>query len=154
VNFEYRPWPPYGAPSLTFPIAQTALILLGAAAMWWNNRRAAVSVRWLPVLGLLVTLLCGAGFILLGLEDWSSKPFALSSNAYSSIYFVMTGVHLIHTAIGALMALAVMVWSTMGYFGPVRHVPITVTAIYWYFLAATWAALFFVLYITPYLGSG
>jgi cytochrome c oxidase subunit 3 len=50
------------------------------------------------------------------------------------------------------MAAAVLTWSAAGYLGPVRHVPVTVTAIYWYFLAATWAALFFTLYITPYLG--
>ena len=123
AHVAYRPWPPYGAPSLTFPIPQTALIFTAAAVMWWSNRRAAISVRWLPVLGLLLTLLCGIGFILLGLKDWSSKPFALSSTAYSSLYFVLTGVHLIHTAIGVLMSAAVMVWSAMGYLGPVRHVP-------------------------------
>jgi cytochrome c oxidase subunit III len=120
--------------------------------MWWVNRRAALDLHLPALLGLAITLTVGILFVLLGLWDWQDKPFTLSSDAYSSIYFILTGVHLTHAVIGVLMAAAVLTWSAAGYLGPVRHVPVTVTAIYWYFLAATWAALFFTLYITPYLG--
>lgn len=154
VNVEYRPWPPNGAPSLTFAIPETALIVAGAAAIWWADRRAAIALRLPSLLGLVLAALCGIGFIVLGLLDWSTKPFALASSAYSSIYFVTTGVHLAHVAVGVLMATAVLAWSAVGYLGRVRHVPITVSALYWYFLALSWLALFFVIYITPYLGSG
>jgi len=152
VHFDYRPWPPYGPPSLVFPIPETVLIFCGAAAMWWVNRRAALDQHLPALLGLAITLTVGILFVLLGLWDWQDKPFTLSSDAYSSIYFILTGVHLTHAVIGVLMAAAVLTWSAAGYLGPVRHVLVTVTAIYWYFLAATWAALFFTLYITPYLG--
>jgi cytochrome c oxidase subunit III len=152
VHFDYRPWPPYGAPSLTLAIPETVLIFLGAAAMWWADRRAAVAIRLPALLGMALVVIVGILFVLLGLWDWRSKPFTLASDAYSSIYFIMTGVHLTHTIVGVLMAAAVLAWSAAGYLGPVRHVPVTVTALYWYFLAATWAALFFTLYITPYLG--
>lgn len=152
VHFDYRPWPPYGAPSLRLPIAETVLIFFGAAGMWWADRRAALAVKLPALVGMAITIVLGIMFVLLGLLDWRDKPFALSSDAYSSIYFIMTGVHLAHAVVGVLMATAVLAWAGGGYFGPVRHVPVTVTAIYWYFLAATWAALFFTLYITPYLG--
>lgn len=152
VHSEYRPWPPYGAPSLAFPIPETVLIVLGAASMWWADRRAAIAVDLASILALVLTVLFGAGFIVLGIVDWGTKPFSLSSSAYSSIYYVLTGVHLLHTLVGVLMSVAVLAWSAIGYFGPVRHVPVTVAAFYWYFLALSWAALFFALYITPYLG--
>jgi heme/copper-type cytochrome/quinol oxidase subunit 3 len=38
----------------------------------------------------------------------------------------------------------------MGYFDRIRHVPIIVGALYWYFLAATWISVFFVINCTPY----
>lgn len=152
VHFEYRPWPPYGAPSLLLPIPETVLIFVGAAAMWWADRRAALAEKVASLLGMAIAVVLGIAFVLLGLLDWHNKPFTLSSNAYSSIYFTLTGVHLAHTVVGVLMSAAVLTWSAAGYLGPVRHVHITATAIYWYFLAVTWAALFFALYITPYLG--
>jgi cytochrome c oxidase subunit III len=154
VHSDYRPWPPYGPPSLKFPILETVLICIGAAAFWFADRRASVAIALPSLAGELVAVLCGIGFILLGLADWADKPFTLSSTAYSSIYYVITGTHLTHVVLGVLMAAAVTAWSALGYFGPIRHVHITIVAIYWYFLAASWAALFFVLYITPYLGNG
>jgi heme/copper-type cytochrome/quinol oxidase subunit 3 len=152
VHFNYRPWPPYGAPSLVFPIPQTVLIILGALSMWWADAHAALAQRLPSIVGIAISLAFGIVFILLGLADWQDKPFALSSSSYASIYFVLTGVHLAHTVVGVLMSAAVLGWSASGYLGPVRHVPVSVAAFYWYFLAATWVALFFVLYITPYLG--
>jgi cytochrome c oxidase subunit III len=153
VHRDYRPWPPYGPPSLRWPIVETVVLFAGVGGAWLVDRRARVRVGFLPAIGLAATALLGCAFILLGLLDWSEKPFRLSSDAYASIYFMITGIHLAHTAIGVLMAAAVAVWSGIGSFGPVRHAPIKVAALYWYFLGATWAALFFVLYITPYLGS-
>jgi heme/copper-type cytochrome/quinol oxidase subunit 3 len=154
VNVEYRPWPPYGAPSLRFALPETLVVLLAAAAMWFADHRAAIGLRVPSLIGLLIAALFGIGFIALGLADWKSKPFSLSSSVYSSIYFVLTGAHLVHVVVGVVMSAAVLVWSAIGYLGPVRHVPVTVAALYWYFVAASWLAVFFVLYITPYLGGG
>jgi heme/copper-type cytochrome/quinol oxidase subunit 3 len=49
------------------------------------------------------------------------------------------------------MIAAVLAWSALGYFGPLRHAPVTITAFYWYFLTAAWLWLFFALYGTPRL---
>jgi cytochrome c oxidase subunit 3 len=152
VHFDYRPWPPYGPPTLTYSIPETVLLFLATAAMWWSDRRARVAVDVLAIIGPAIATLFGLGYIALGLLDWSGKPFTLSSSAYSSIYFAATGVHIAHVVVGVLIAAAVLAWSLIGYFNPVRHAPLSIAALYWYFLSATWAALFFVLYITPYLG--
>ena len=130
---------------------QTAVVLLAAAAIWWANRSAGRAEPASALLGLGLTLILGAGFIALQFLDWYAKPFSLATDAYSSLYYVITGVHLAHLVAGIIMAAAVLVWFLLGYLGPVRHVPLTVTALYWYFLAAVWLTLFFTLNITPYL---
>ena len=105
----------------------------------------AATLLWLGV-----TLLLCSGFIALQFLDWSDKPFAFASSTYSSVYFVITGAHLAHVAVGWVMFVMLLVWTLLGYFGPIRHVPITVGMLYWYFLAAIWIAIFFVINITPY----
>ena len=90
-------------------------------------------------------------FIVLQFLDWHDKPFTLATSTYSSIYFTIGGFHLAHVVAGLLIFAVLLIWTALGYFDAVRHVPITVGTLYWYFLAAVWLAVFFVLYITPYL---
>lgn len=152
VQPEYTPWPPYGPPSFLYAIPQTIVILAGAGAMWWSGRTSASESSLLELAVIAGVVVCGLAFIGLGLADWHSKPFTLASSPYASLYLVITGIHLAHVLVGVLIAVAVLVWAAIGYFGPARHAPINVAALYWGFLAGTWIAVFFTLYITPYLG--
>ena len=95
-------------------------------------------------------MVLGAGFIALQAIDWSSKPFGLATSTYSSIYFVITGMHLAHFFVGWVMFVTLLLWTGLGYFDWIRHVPIIVGKLYWYFLAASWLAVFFVINCTPY----
>ncbi|HJU18471.1 MAG TPA: cytochrome c oxidase subunit 3 [Stellaceae bacterium] len=151
IQPQYGPWPPNGPPTFLYSAPQSAVMLAGCASMWWANRSAARGDRLMVWLGLLATLILALGFIVLQFLDWYDKPFSLATSAYSSFYFIITGTHLVHVVGGALMILAVLVWSLFGYFGPVRHVPITITALYWYFLTVAWLWLFFTIYGTPRL---
>ncbi|MBV8739135.1 MAG: cytochrome c oxidase subunit 3 [Alphaproteobacteria bacterium] len=144
-------WPPSGPPSFKYSALQAGIMLIGCATAWWANRSAARGARPAVLLALGLSLLLALSFIALQFADWYDKPYSLASDAASSFYFVITGVHLAHVVAGALMIAAVLVWSALGYFGPVRHVPILVTAFYWYFLAVAYLWLFFTLYGTPRL---
>jgi heme/copper-type cytochrome/quinol oxidase subunit 3 len=126
-------------------------MLLSSGTAWWANRAAAAGARPRLLLALGLSLLLGIGFLALQLLDWYDKPFSLATDAYSSLYFTIGGVHMAHAVVGVLIFAAALLWSTLGYLGPVRHVPVTVAAVYWYFVAIVWLALFFVLYVTPYL---
>lgn len=145
-------WPPSGPPDLTWAIPQTIAVLLAAGGMWWADRAAErVVAAGGVVIGLAAALVLGLAFIALQFVDWFAKPFSFATDPYASWYFIITGAHLAHLVIGTIMAAAVLVWALYGYFGPARHVPVSVAAFYWYFLVAVWVALFFTLYITPFL---
>lgn len=145
------PWVPGGPPSFTYSAPQSAVILVGCATAWWAGRSASRGERARALLALAATIVLGAGFIALQLIEWHSKPFSLSSSAYSSIYFTIGGFHLAHVVVGWIMFVVLFVWTALGYFDAIRHAPITIGALYWYFLAVVWLAVFFVLYVTPYL---
>jgi heme/copper-type cytochrome/quinol oxidase subunit 3 len=146
------PWPPSGPPDLTWAVLQTAAALIGCATMWWADRAARRPAAGGTAIGLGISLLLSLAFIVFQILDWHAKPFALATDPYSSLYFTIGGIHLAHAVVGAVMIATVLLWSLLGYFGPARHVPITVAAAYWYFVAIVWLGVFFTLYVSPYLG--
>lgn len=143
-------WVPGGPPSFTYSAPQTAIALVGCLTAWFADYSIKADRVLLALLGLGLTALLGAGFITLQFLDWFDKPFGLSSSTYASEYFVITGFHLAHVVVGWIMFAMLLIWTALGYFDPVRHVPITIGSLYWYFLAAIWVAVFFVINITPY----
>lgn len=143
-------WIPGGPPDLFYPGLQSGAVLIGCAGAWLAERGAARGGRLWLLLGLLVTVVFGAGFIALQALDWSSKSFGFADSTYSSEYFVITGFHLAHFAVGWLMSVVLFLWSAIGYFDRARHIPVTVGAFYWYFLTLLWFAVFLVLDATPY----
>lgn len=143
-------WVPGGPPSFTYSAPQCAAVLIGCGSAWFAFKSINRNEFMATLFGLGITVVLGAIFIALQFLDWFSKPFGFSSSTYSSIYFVITGTHLVHFLIGFLMFIVLFIWTALGYFDRVRHVPISVGKLYWYFLAATWLSVFFVVNITPY----
>jgi cytochrome c oxidase subunit III len=144
-------WLP-GLPGFIFSAPQSVAVILAAVAMRWSDRAAIANERQQQSIGVAACLVLGIIFIALEWLEWSSKPYGLSSSSYGSMFFIITGVHLAHVIAGCLMQLALLAWSLLGYFDSIRHVPISVMAMYWYFVAVAWLAIFFTIYGTPYLG--
>lgn len=143
-------WVPGGPPSFIYSGPQTAIVLIGCVSAWYAHRAISRNEIVATLIALGATVMLGAGFIALQFIDWFSKPFGFSSSTYSSIYFLISGTHLAHFVIGWVMFLVIFLWTLLGYFDGVRNVPIAVGKLYWYFLAALWLAVFFVLNVTPY----
>jgi heme/copper-type cytochrome/quinol oxidase subunit 3 len=145
-------WPPDGAPSLSLALPDTILLIASSVVVWWGEQGTKNGVRWKQLTGLGVGVLMGIGFIAIQGIEWHSKTFTLSSGPYGSLFFTITGFHMAHVVVGVLALLAVTVWSSLGYFGPVRSAPVTIAAIYWHFVDAVWIVVFFTFYLTPRLG--
>lgn len=102
--------------------------------------------------GLTLGFLMGVAFVVIQGLEWENKTFSLSSGPYGSLFFIITGFHMAHVVVGLLLLLAVIVWSSLGYFGPARSAPVSISAIYWHFVDAVWLTVFFMFYLTPHLG--
>lgn len=143
-------WVPSGPPSFIYSAPQCAAVLTGCGSAWFAQRSIIRNELPRALIALGITVILGAIFIALQFLDWSSKSFGLASSTYSSIYFLITGTHLAHFVVGLVMFIILFAWTALGYFDRIRHVPISVGALYWYFLAATWLSVFFVINVTPY----
>ncbi|HKY77040.1 MAG TPA: cytochrome c oxidase subunit 3 [Acidimicrobiia bacterium] len=141
-------WPPEG---VELPTARTALatavLVTSSATMHWavasagrGDRRQ--SLRWL---GLTVVL----GLVFLGNQAWeyAEAPFSISSHAYGSLFYVMTGFHGLHVIGGLLFmgAVAAMIGGS-GSRAPAGET-VEVCGYYWHFVDVVWVAMFSTLYL-------
>jgi heme/copper-type cytochrome/quinol oxidase subunit 3 len=145
------PWPPGGPPKLTLAIAGTVVLLLGSVTMWWGERGIRAGQRGQLLVGLGASVLLALAFLALEGLEWSRKSFSLMSNAYGSLYFTVTGFHMLHVLVGVVMLAMIFVWSLLHYFGARRHSTVSIAVMYWHFVAIVWVAVFVTFYVAPYL---
>jgi cytochrome c oxidase subunit 3 len=145
-------WPPYGMPKLSLAIPCTMLLVAGSFTMWWGERGIDRDNPVRLMIGLVVSAVLGLVFIALEGLEWAGEPFHLTSDAYSSLYFTVTGFHLVHVAVGLLLLMVLFVWTALGYFDAQRHSAVSIGVLYWHFITIVWLAVFFTFYIAPRLG--
>lgn len=145
------PWPPSGTPPVYLALINSFLLVISTVAIWWGERSVRRGFPGRLTLGLLLAFLLGCGFIALEGLDWAHKPFTYATDVYGSLYFVLTGFHLVHALIGVVIFLALFVWSLFGTFNQVRHAGVSTGLLYWYFVDAIWVVVFFTFYALPYL---
>jgi cytochrome c oxidase subunit 3 len=145
-------WPPTGAPpNLHFALPATVLLVGSSFVLEWAKRRARAGrvgvARWALAGGVLM----GTCFVALSLKEWSDKPFQLATDSYSSIYFVLTGIHLAHVAIGLIALVILLIWSVSGRVGPGHEQHRTLVTLYWHFVDVVWLFVFATVYLSPRL---
>jgi cytochrome c oxidase subunit 3 len=102
----------------------------------------AATRRWLAV-----TVALGAVFVGGQLFEWSTLDFSISSHAFGSTFYTLTGFHLLHVTAG-VVALAVVLARAVRQ--PVRLRPgLDVVTAYWHFVDVVWLAVFGTLYLLP-----
>jgi cytochrome c oxidase subunit 3 len=98
--------------------------------------------RWLGV-----TVGLGALFVGGQLFEWSALDFSISSHAFGSTFYTLTGFHLLHVTAG-VVALAVVLARALR--RPSRLRPgLDVVTAYWHFVDVVWLAVFGTLYLLP-----
>lgn len=144
-------WPPDGAPKLTIPLINTA-ILLGSSVLVWlgesgikRNRRR-VGTAWL-----CAAIVAGIVFVGVQLHEWQGKAYGLGSHVYGSLYFTITGFHLLHVVVGLIVLAFLALWCMLGYQDKRWHAALGIGALYWHFVDAVWLAVFSALYLSPYV---
>jgi cytochrome c oxidase subunit 3 len=145
-------FPEGGPPPLGIAALNTAILLTSSVAVGWAQFSIEHDKKWRLVAGLGFGAVLGMLFLVIQWLEWGDRPFALSSTPYSSLYFVITGFHMAHVAVGVLMLLALTWWSGRGYFNSRRFAHIHIGALYWHFVDAVWLAVFLTFYITPLMG--
>ncbi len=140
------------APSLRLALPNTVMLLISSVAVWLAERGLIKGRRGQALLGLGAALLLGAAFMVIQCAEWRSKPFRLGDSSDASLYFVTTGLHLAHVAVGVLVLAALLWWTALRYFSARRRIAVAAGALYWHFVNGVSVCVFLTYYVTPYLG--
>jgi cytochrome c oxidase subunit 3 len=97
-------WPPPGIVLDAKSAAiGTIMLALSSFTMLCSTHFLARNAFLLARLWLGATMLLGAAFVLQTYDGWLSAPFRMATNAYGSVYFVMTGFHALHVTAGVVL---------------------------------------------------
>jgi cytochrome c oxidase subunit 3 len=111
--------------------------------VWQEERGLRRSARWWIVL----TFLMGSAFDANQGYEWTHVPFSAHTDAYGSMFFVMTGLHGLHVAIG-LVAMLFLLGRMAGPGGdPGERPALQALSYYWHFVDIVWVGLYASLFL-------
>jgi len=142
------PWPPAGVELETLPSAIATFVLLASSGTYQlaigAARRGGIDAmnRWI-----VLTFLLGAAFVGAQAHDWTTLSFTVSSSAYGTLFYAMTGFHGLHVIGGLILMLVVLGRSAQGAYdgGEIRGVE--AVGYYWHFIDVVWIGLFSTLFL-------
>ena len=147
-------WASYGQYKLNVPLAtlNTTVLITSSITMVMSW----VSLKLNDIkkfkLYMCLTLLCSFGFLVIKYIEYSSKfegGYYPSTNNFYAVYFVLTGLHLLHVVGGIIVngyfyGPGIKMWSSE----PERFTNrIEVAGLYWHFVDLVWIFLFPALYL-------
>ena len=141
-------------PSLHVALPNTLLLVASSFVAWWGERGILRQRRPQALWGFGLAFLMGVVFGLLQLHEWHTKPFQIGTSSYGSLYFLTTGLHEAHVAVGVLVLAVIFLWTALDYFSPRRRLSVSAGVLYWHFVDVVWLFVFSTYYLTPYLGFG
>jgi cytochrome c oxidase subunit 3 len=141
-------WPP---PDVELEVLTSGLFTLGLVASSGTMQLAvrAVAAGRLPAFRgwLLATLALAAAFVANQAHEWSSLEFSVSSHAYGSAFYVMTGFHGIHVLGGMLAMVLLLGRAGSGRFGAADTPAVEMVSYYWHFVDVVWIGLWVTLFL-------
>ena len=144
-------WPPEGLPNLLMPGVNTVILLTSSVFVWASER--CIQRRQMPwsFASMALAFILGVCFVAIQLHEWSIKTYDMASNLYGSLYFTITGFHMLHVIVGLIILMLLLLWLALGYFDDRRYAAVTIGGLYWHFVDVVWLFVFTTLYVTPYL---
>jgi cytochrome c oxidase subunit III len=148
LRSETSPWPPSGVElDAARPSMATALLALSsftfvAALRGARARRLASLVRWI-----VVTILLALAFLSFQLLDWVQADFSVSSHAYGTMVYAMTGFHGLHVIVGVLLMLVVLGRMVQGAYRDGNIDGPESVGYYWHFVDVVWIGLYATIFL-------
>jgi cytochrome c oxidase subunit 3 len=159
AKMDLSPFPPpradklpflYNAlPDLLLPTVTLIVLLVSVIpAVWLDISARRMDEGAVKVL-VIVTLIFNVALIVLRAFEFKSLHFRWDDNAYGSITWTILGMHFIHFIVLAAEDIYLAVWLYARGLDKKHALDITVTAVYWYWIAGVWILLYTLIYFGP-----
>ena len=136
---------PFWLPTINTALLLTSGVTLTIAhhALQHGNRGRTIAFMWMTVLlGVIFLIVQGYEYY----HAYVDLNLKLSSGAYGSTFFMLTGFHGFHVFVGMLMLLFITLRLQKGHFTTQRHFGFEGAAWYWHFVDVVWLGLYLLVY--------
>jgi cytochrome c oxidase subunit 3 len=140
-------WPP---PMVHLDLVESAsgtFLLFFASVVMYFATKAMDRNRWQAArwwtLGAIVA---ASGFVLLSLHGYTRNTFWPWTNAYGSVYYSMTGFHLLHVTVGIGILAAILVGMRSPALAVNQRAGAEAMVYYWHFVFIVWLGIWSTIY--------
>lgn len=141
-------WPPAdvhlnliesGAGTILLALSSGAMLLVTRALNKNDSRQARLWIGAAIVLGIL--------FLAVAMHGWSKNTFGVSSHAYGSIFYTMTGFHALHVLVGIMLLGALFFGLRSNALRANHRAGAEAIMYYWHFVFIVWLGLWGTIYL-------
>jgi cytochrome c oxidase subunit III len=136
--------PVTSASTFVLLMSSLAMVLAHAAVVRHDNRKSRL---WLGMTAFL-------GAVFLGFQAFEFTTFVnegltLRTNLFGSTFYVLTGFHGAHVAVGVIWLLTLLSIDFKRGLAPRDAINVDLCALYWHFVDVVWIAIFTLVYLIP-----
>jgi cytochrome c oxidase subunit 3 len=148
-------WPPLNDAGEPFELPvgitglNTAILVSSSFTVWWGEHRLhKYGDRKAVVRGLIVTIMLGATFLIIQINEYIHIGFTPQDKAFGTTFYCLTGLHGLHVFIGlTLLTFSLIRVAKARDFTYISMTPLTASGIYWHFVDVVWVILFILVYL-------
>lgn len=142
-------WPPLGIKTLNafqMPLLNTFILLLSGITITWAHHAIEEGELISAIQGLYYSIWLGAYFLKLQYLEYVETSFSIADRIYGSCFFLATGFHGIHVAVGVTFLTVCFLRMQHFHFSKQHHVGFLAAAWYWHFVDVVWLFLYVRIY--------
>ncbi|WP_042664029.1 heme-copper oxidase subunit III [Haloferax sp. ATB1] len=151
-------WPPTELPHLlgSLVLVNTLLLVVSSVTLHYGHHALEAGNRRGFLGGMAATVVLGVVFlggqVLEYYEFIAEEGFTLTSGAFASAFYGLTGLHGLHVSLGVLLLILVFGRALRGQYTAERDTSVRTVALYWHFVDVVWIFLVAVVYVGAELG--
>lgn len=149
--------PPYPSEVFNIPLTSFSSFVLLMSSLFMVLTLAAIQKDDLGRFRLWCASTAFGGLVFLGCQVYEFSTFylkdhlTLTGNLFGSTFYVLTGTHGTHVAIGVLWLVSLLAYSWKGGFSSANALDVEVAGLYWHFVDIVWVVIFTVVYLLEYI---
>lgn len=128
----------------TFVLLMSSLAMVLALAAVSRGDKTQARIWLATTAGLGLMFLTGQVY---EFQQFVHEGLTISTNLFGSTFFVLTGTHGLHVAVGVIWLTTLLIMSFRNNLGPEKSVSVEIAGLYWHFVDVVWIVIFTVVYL-------
>lgn len=140
-------WPPRGiepVERIELPLLNTCLLLTSSVTLTVTHQIVKNKKNAVPLL--ITTILLGLVFLCTQITEYRQRSFRIADSVFGSIFYIGTGLHIIHVAFGAGWLSVNLILLKNSFFTPERCNRLELSRVYWHLVDVIWLFLWLLMY--------